>query len=193
MSRPNRPRSIAGETSLARRIGYERETRGMSYEGLASRMTAAGCAINGSGVYKSEKLGRRITVDELVAYSMVFRIPVAELLLPPEAAASRALADLIAHWDKASQEAARAQDQEREAWQKLTEYATRPDVADSVETVVGAWADRRFDPATYPAARPYWMRRVTGSPEWQTRYLEAEGLSALDKEGDDDGVDPEAS
>jgi transcriptional regulator with XRE-family HTH domain len=84
--RPNRPRSIQSEDNLARRIAYERERQGWSYAGLADRMTGAGCAIDGSALYKVEKAKprRRISVDELCALSEVFKLPVAELLMPPE-------------------------------------------------------------------------------------------------------------
>jgi len=54
MPRQNRPRTIGQEEGLARRIGYEREQRGWSYAGLASRMTRAGCAIDQSALYKIE-------------------------------------------------------------------------------------------------------------------------------------------
>lgn len=84
MPRPNRPRHIGGETSLAERIAFERESRGMSYEGLASRMDKAGCAIHASAIYKIERANppRRITVDELVGFSRVFGISIDDLLLP---------------------------------------------------------------------------------------------------------------
>lgn len=84
MPRPNKPRSIATEVALARRIAYERERLGMSYEGLAGRMTKAGCPIQASGLYKIEKAGRRITVDELVGLAKVFELDVPDLLRPVE-------------------------------------------------------------------------------------------------------------
>jgi transcriptional regulator with XRE-family HTH domain len=84
MPRPNRPRHIGGESSLADRIAFERESRKMSYDGLASRMEKAGCPINASAIYKIEKANppRRITVDELVGFSRVFELPIEDLLLP---------------------------------------------------------------------------------------------------------------
>ena len=50
------------------------EQRGWSYTGLAQRMTAQGCAIDQSALYKIEKGNprRRISVDELVALREVF-------------------------------------------------------------------------------------------------------------------------
>jgi transcriptional regulator with XRE-family HTH domain len=84
MPRPNKPRRIGHEQALAARIAFERETRGWSYEGLASRMEKAGCAINGSAIYKIERADppRRVTVDEFVAFARVFQVPIEELLLP---------------------------------------------------------------------------------------------------------------
>jgi transcriptional regulator with XRE-family HTH domain len=84
--RPNPPREVFAERHLAARVGKEREQRGWSYEGLAERMALAGCPIQASGIYKIEKADppRRITVDELVAFSKVFELPVAALLADPE-------------------------------------------------------------------------------------------------------------
>lgn len=94
MPRRNPVADLRSEESLARRIADEREKRGWSYEGLAKRMTDAGCPVNASGLYKIEKVEprRRITVNELVALSEVFKVPVADLLLPPEAIEHRQLA-----------------------------------------------------------------------------------------------------
>ncbi|MFZ1410591.1 MAG: helix-turn-helix transcriptional regulator [Micropruina sp.] len=86
MARPNPKRSIGFEANLARRIATEREARRMSYGKLARLMTAAGCPIQSSSLYKIENSEprRRITVDELQALSMVFLIPVEDLLRPIE-------------------------------------------------------------------------------------------------------------
>lgn len=86
MPRPNPGRSIASEADLAKRIAFERESRGLSYEGLASLMTAAGCAIQGSAIYKIEKGNppRRVTVDELIALKEVFEVTTDDLLVPVE-------------------------------------------------------------------------------------------------------------
>lgn len=86
MARPNRRRSIEGESNLARRIQREREYRGMSYEALAKAMTSAGCSIQASAIFKIEKGDppRRITVDELVAFADVFEVEIDDLLTPVE-------------------------------------------------------------------------------------------------------------
>jgi Helix-turn-helix. len=85
LSRPNKPREVYAESYLAARIISERARLGMSLEGLATRMTAAGCAINQSAIYKIEQgqPRRRITVDELVAFSRVFGLPLDDLLTDP--------------------------------------------------------------------------------------------------------------
>lgn len=87
MPRQNPTRDIQAETDLARRIAWERERRGWTYEGLASRLTAAGCPIQASAIYKIEKSDppRRITVNELVALSTVFEISISDLLQSPDA------------------------------------------------------------------------------------------------------------
>lgn len=77
--------SLLAEDHLAQRIELERRKRKMSYEGLAQRVTEAGCPIQPSAIHKIEKGNprRRITVDEAIAYAEVFGIPIEELLVPP--------------------------------------------------------------------------------------------------------------
>jgi transcriptional regulator with XRE-family HTH domain len=84
--RPNRGRTLASEANLAKRIAYERDRRGLSYEALAAAMTEQGCAIQGSAIYKIEKGDppRRVTVDELVALAGAFDTTIDELLTPVE-------------------------------------------------------------------------------------------------------------
>lgn len=84
MARPNAPRSIGGEANLAERFRFERERRGWSPAELARRLTAEGCSIATSAIYKIEADARRITVDELVAASQVFEVTVTDLLTPLE-------------------------------------------------------------------------------------------------------------
>jgi transcriptional regulator with XRE-family HTH domain len=102
LPRPNRGRSIASEANLAKRIAYEREWRGLSYEGLATLMTEHGCAIRGSAIYKIEKGDppRRVTVDELVALARVFEVTVDELLDPVELIEERHAKELIDEFDR---------------------------------------------------------------------------------------------
>jgi transcriptional regulator with XRE-family HTH domain len=87
--RPNPTRDIAVEADLSRRIAWERENRGWTYDGLARRMKAAGCPMQSSAVYRIEKgePPRRITVNELVAFSRVFEVSMVDLLHSPDSLA----------------------------------------------------------------------------------------------------------
>lgn len=174
MPRPNRPRSIASEQSLARRIAHERESRRMSYEGLASRLSSAGCPIQASAIYKIEKANppRRITVDELVAFSQVFGVSVEQLLLPPEVVASRELAELVIAWDNARLKAADTRQSERDAWTSLQSFVERhAEAADSLESFMRTWVEHYF-PDHHDEALAGWMHQVTGSPEWGQRFAD---------------------
>jgi transcriptional regulator with XRE-family HTH domain len=129
MPRPNQPRTIGTEKTLARRIRWEREGEGMTYEGLAARMAAVGCPIQPSALYKIEKNNppRRITVDELVALAQVFETSIQELLLPPEVVADRDLRRLLESWRDARLEEIAATD-------GMADYLTsHPDVEDVLE------------------------------------------------------------
>jgi transcriptional regulator with XRE-family HTH domain len=87
--RLNPPRLIGGEEAVARRVRFEREKRGWTTEGLAQRMTEAGCPITQSAIWRVEngQPRRRITHDEALAYAAVFEIPIAELSTPIQAVA----------------------------------------------------------------------------------------------------------
>lgn len=171
MPRPNRPRSIASEQALARRIAYEREAREWSPQGLASRMTQAGCPIQASAIYKIEKNDppRRITVDELVAFSEVFGIPVAELLLPPEAVVTEELGLRILRWDEAEQAAYRAQEEAKEAWEAIEHYVSEhPEVRDRLGDFFQKWSRHFFeDGHEFRTAR--YVYALTKDPEWGER------------------------
>lgn len=95
--------NVGTEEHLARRITTERTRLGLSQEKLAEAMTAAGCPVPQSAISKIEnpargRGGRRaITVEEAIAFSKVFGVPLGELLLPAVAIshvhALQALAD----------------------------------------------------------------------------------------------------
>lgn len=169
MPRPNQPRSIASEQALARRIAIEREKRGWSYDGLASRMTQAGCAIQSSAIYKIEKSDppRRITVDELVGFSEVFNIPVGNILMPPEIAAREALIELLTDWEMARRSAAEAKSAEDEAWTRLVEYiAEDPEIEPALESALRGWAKFYFDEDQREGALALKMWKLTRSEKW---------------------------
>lgn len=96
-------RTIDVERRLAERVATERQARGLSYEGLAALMKEAGCDIHPSGIQKTEKSGRRITVEELVGYAAAFRITPEDLLgRLGDVDFNRAVASLLAVADELS-------------------------------------------------------------------------------------------
>lgn len=82
MARPNLPRTVMVERHLAGKIAYERRRRELTYEALARLLTDAGCPIQASAIQKIEKGGRRIVVDEAVAFAMVFDVSLKDFLTP---------------------------------------------------------------------------------------------------------------
>lgn len=169
MPRPNKRREVLAEDNLARRIAVEREARGWTNDGLAKRMSDAGCAMTGSAIFKIEKgePPRRIVVDELVAFAKVFGVSVEELLLPPEVAASRELAELVVAWDSADNVAAAAIAARDEAWARLSSYVgEHPDLSDSLHTILEVWGERYFDgeERDFATARKMWA--LTRDDRW---------------------------
>lgn len=80
-------KELGREAHLATRIAEELKARGWSQERLAREMTRVGCPVPQSAISKIVKPGRggprAITVDEAIALSRVFDIPLEALLLPP--------------------------------------------------------------------------------------------------------------
>jgi transcriptional regulator with XRE-family HTH domain len=112
---------VGGEDHLALRITTERNRLGLSQEKLAEAMAKAGCPVPQSAISKIEnpaRGGRRaITVEEAIAFSKVFSVPLGELLLPAAALdyvqALKALADgpdLLIAADQARWEVEHAQE-----------------------------------------------------------------------------------
>jgi transcriptional regulator with XRE-family HTH domain len=57
-----------------------RKIFGWTYEETAERMRGEGCNLHPSSIQKTEKSGRRVTVDELVGYSRIFNVAVSDLV-----------------------------------------------------------------------------------------------------------------
>jgi hypothetical protein len=94
------PRTNAGsrrfdENVVARRIGWELADREWTYQELATRMATVSCPMDQSAIHKIIKKGRRITVNELVAFSEVLDLSITELLVPLEDALSRRQNELL--------------------------------------------------------------------------------------------------
>lgn len=73
-----------GEANVADHVRLEREARGWSTAELARRVTAAGCPMSQSAVWRIEsgEPRRKITVDELIGFSKVFGVAFERLLKP---------------------------------------------------------------------------------------------------------------
>lgn len=73
------------EDFLAERIEKLRTKEGWSFADLSQRMAEAGCPIERSSLQKIErgKPRRKITVNELVAFSRVFNVEAPDLMVSP--------------------------------------------------------------------------------------------------------------
>ncbi|WP_087874123.1 helix-turn-helix domain-containing protein [Arthrobacter globiformis] len=67
------------EQKVAATIVRHRKEKDLTYEQLAERMALEGVNIHQSAIQKTEKSGRRVNIDEMVAYAKVFGIPVEAL------------------------------------------------------------------------------------------------------------------
>lgn len=86
MPRKSKAGTLASEDHVADHVRIERERRGWSTAELAARVTEAGCPINQSAVWRIENGNprRKISVNELIAFSRVFQRPPDELLQPAD-------------------------------------------------------------------------------------------------------------
>lgn len=83
MPRPNAERSIGAEEVLRSTLPAQREVRGWTMEQLAEQMTEAGCPVHASAIYKIEREGRRITLDEAVCLAVLFGTTLDDMLATP--------------------------------------------------------------------------------------------------------------
>ena len=123
MARQNRPRSMGREDYLAERVAELRHSSlpPMSYETLAKRMAEVGCPIQPSALHRIEKgtPRRKVSVDELVAFSEVFGKSIQDLISKPQGEldeqVQEALATYVAEhmdWQHARDRLTAAQTQE---------------------------------------------------------------------------------
>ena len=80
-----KPKVGDSEGNVAAHVRFERELRWWSTAELARYVTEAGCPISQSAVWRIEsgEPRRKISVDELVAFSKVFDKQIGDLLQPP--------------------------------------------------------------------------------------------------------------
>lgn len=102
MARQNPSRSIGGEANLADRIERELAGRGWSPADLADKLSAVGCPIQTSAIYKIVKGDppRRITVDELLGLATVFETTPEDLLTPVELLDKQRAQELLKRLDE---------------------------------------------------------------------------------------------
>ena len=145
MSRPNQPRSTTAEVNLARRIKFEREQRGWSPAQLAEQMTAIGCSIQTSAIYRIEarENRRRISVDELVTLARVFETSVDDLLRPFDFVLVERLQKVEVDYLEAVEALADAADDVLRKGVDLIEFMTSKNQADYND------ADARFEQAAH--------------------------------------------
>jgi len=80
MPRPNPHRTIGAEDRMRANVLRILDEQDRSVAWLARQMVEAGCAVEGTAVWKSLKQGRRIAVDEALAISDVLGVRLTELL-----------------------------------------------------------------------------------------------------------------
>ena len=144
----------AVSSGLARRIAHERDARGWSYDGLAQRMTEAGCSIQASALFKIEKGDppRRITVDELVALGRVFRVPPADLLIDPVVANHREAVRRFNDYVDAALAEQEAYEQMVVAASALTAFfAEQPEAREALEDAYASVTDEEMASITLSA------------------------------------------
>lgn len=76
----NAGRTVGAEARVARRVTALRKCHGWTRSQLADEMTRAGCPMDQSAIWKTESAGRRIVVDELLAYCDVFGLSVSRMV-----------------------------------------------------------------------------------------------------------------
>lgn len=177
MPRRNRTRDVLAEEHLAQRVQAERERRGWTNEGLAKRMADIGCPMSGSAIFKIEKgePRRRIVVDELVGFSRVFKLPVTELLIPPDLAVSKEFVRLLDAWAQALADGREAEARAGEAFRTLRgvvreELDRRPDVEWTLARVLASMVTQppSGQDRVWHAMR---MKELTGSDFWESVWL----------------------
>lgn len=175
MPRQNKPRHVLAEEYLAQRITAERDSRGWTNDGLAQRMTEVGCPMSGSAIFKIEKgePRRRIVVDELVAFSKVFKVPIEELLEPPALVHQKEAAALFKEWAKCRDEEDEVDRRTRAAWEALEQWlAAHPEMDDTFAPLLAEWARERGSDVDSTVA--FNMLAFTGwSEKWQLLVSEA--------------------
>ena len=146
-------------------------------------MADAGCPIQPSAIYKIEKAGRRITVDELLGFAAAFECSVVDLLRPREVVVSARLSRLFDKWEEARQESLRAQRRTDEAFRKMAAFVqeNHKDALEPFFEMVTTWAaEAGQTEAESDAVRA--MVLASAVPVEPFKQLEADALETLQAE-----------
>lgn len=126
---------LYSEGNVAARVALEREVRGWSTTELAERVTKAGVKMNQTAVWRIEngEPRRRINLDEALAFSRVFELPLEELMSPPLEGIDMDGRRLVQEAVEAYYESRDAQDRLHSAVAATAEYIqARPDAARAI-------------------------------------------------------------
>lgn len=182
MPKPRPPRQVPHEALLARRIQERREALGWKLDGLAQRMTEAGCPMDKSAIYRIEsgKPPRRITFDEAMTFAQVFGTDIVELTLPIAITKSRQARKLFQRYlDRSAEHDAIGKEliDLRKALVAIAEDGFEQEVLDAIDASSGAPL-----PSTHQLQFWRLVEEVAAHPE---RFPD------VDEEATDDGVDQE--
>jgi transcriptional regulator with XRE-family HTH domain len=147
--RRNPDRTVSSESNLARRLELERRNREWTLEDTAKRMAAVGCPIQPSGVFKIERAGRRIVVNELIAFSKILETSIDELLRPFEVVQDEHATQLVQKWGQDRQYLSQIRAAAERSEAAMLEYFTdNPAVRESMQSLVTAvlWSEESSDP-----------------------------------------------
>lgn len=120
---------MSAQDELAHRIAYERERRGWSYEDTAIALAREGLELHYTAIYKTEKKGRRVTVDELVALASAFDTTPGDLLRPVAEVADEEVGVVTQRFWASMHEINRATAEMHKAVIRLNELASMHDIA----------------------------------------------------------------
>lgn len=133
------------EDRAARRIAHERTSRGWSYQALSDIMGQIGVPIDKSSIQRIEKGERRINVDELVAFAMLFRMPTDQLVQDEDIVDARDVRQNYKKWQTAVAALNRAEAEERALLTMLQrKVAKNPSTEATLEELVRDDAARAF-------------------------------------------------
>lgn len=130
----------SAERNIARQVRVLREREGWTYEGTAARMTAVGCPMKGTTIYKIEKADqpRIVRANELVAFSLIFDRDLRALVRSPEAIEDEVLHERFDAWERSVGNRLETEWAESAALQALLDTAeSTPRLEDRGER--GAW------------------------------------------------------